>query len=152
TDDGMRAHHAIGADLAAAEDLDERLEQRVGANDRARIDYHSLGSLDRDAIEHEFVNLAGPQYAVYLRQLGPGIHAQHLRRLRREEAMHAQPPRHQAGDDVGEVILARRVVGTNAVQAIEQLGSLKTVHAGIDLGDGLLFRGRGFLLHDGLDL
>src|SRR5487761_1442828 len=56
--------------------------------------------------------------------------------------------RAQDGDDIGEVLLALRVVGRHPLDRVAEQVGLEGVDAGVDLVHGALLRGRVRLLDD----
>ena len=90
--------------------------------------------------------------AIELRQFAAGVDAEHLAGVRGAQGEHGLAVALQDRGDLGEVVLAVRIVGGELIDAGEQFGDVEGVDAGVDLADLLLLAAELLLLDDGFDL
>src|ERR1019366_10291013 len=75
---GIRANAAGGADTRFAQDLDERLDHRVGGDFDVVVDHAGSGKENSDALGHQFVALAQAHLIVDVGEFGPRVGAENF--------------------------------------------------------------------------
>ena len=150
---GAVLDHAVGADHDAL--TQHRLAQQVNPRpDHAVWPDHDLVMnerggrvLKRDARTHVGLVHAPPHDGLQLRELHAVIGPHHLAGVGDLEGRHPRPALLVERHQIGDVILARRVVISDPLSQ-HRGGGVHHVHAAVELAHRLLGRGRGFLLDD----
>jgi hypothetical protein len=106
---------------------------------------------DRDAGPHPRRVDAVAQEGGSVGKLHPIVYAHHLVRIVTQRGGHDVAVSGEQADDVGEVLLALRVVGCEATEAVREAGSRECVHAGVDLVNATLLLRCVLLLDDRRD-
>ena len=151
-DGGERLNAAVRPDPGAPEQVHEGFDDGVGANLDLGINHAGFRPENGHARGHELGALARPYLGIQLRQFRPvvcprdfmliaGLFRQHLGTLAGQDT-----------GDIGQVILAMRIVGTQFVEVLEQRLGGESVDPGIRFADLLLLRRELLLLDDGFDL
>ena len=139
--------------LTGRADLRRTLETNAGVQDRVLTDLdvhvHVGGRRVHqcDAGRHQFFVLLLSNHTTHLCQFAPAVDAANLAGVRHGPGGHrpALPP--IDGDQVGQVILALRVLGADAPQRVEKPFQVEGIDPGIDFLD-LPLRRRGVTLLD----
>ena len=144
-------------------DLDAVAEDNTAFEDAAHVDRHVTAAVElaahvdpvgveqRDALLHEQQGVAVLVQALQFGQLHLAVHAEHfpgsigLRRRHRHAFVDRQP------HDVGEVVLALRVVVVQGRQPAQQRRGRRDHETRVDLGQGALLIGSIPFLDDALD-
>ncbi len=147
----VRPDDAVGADGAGAEDLGAGVHDGVGADRHVGVDPRR-GRVDDDgAGAHRRLDGAPVELAAEAGQLHLVVDALGLPEVLDDVGAHRDAAAPGHGDDVGEVLLALRVVGADLGERRPQQRRVEGVDAAVDLADGPLLVGRVLLLDDGGD-
>ena len=146
--------HATGADVhpIAKDDVafeyDVRVDEDIAPGAHAPPDVDSGGIGKARAFTHERLGKALLVEPLERRELHTIVDAEHLfDRFRRHRA-DRQPVLDRAGDDIGEVVLALRVVVAQALEPAPQLSGAGGEDPGVDLDDVALLAARILFFDD----
>ena len=134
------------------EQVHEGLDDGVGANLDLGIDHAGFRTENGDAGGHELGALARPYLGIQLRQLGAVVCPRDFMLIGGLFRQHPGTLAGQDAGDIGQVILAMRIVGAQFVEVLEQRLGGEGVDAGIRFANLLLLRRELLLLDDGFDL
>ena len=101
---------------------------------------------ERDAFEHQRIGALRAQRRFQLSQLHLVVHAQHLRFGRRNDRVHFHAGAHGHHDDVGQIVLALRVVVLQRGEPVAQRAGRRDHQARVDFADRALLGVRVLLL------
>ncbi len=154
-DPGIHDSHAT-VNLAAGPDRRRTFERDAGMDDRVRSDGHITIDVrcrrifERHARRHQRRVLFISHDAIDRRQLGAIVDSPDLIRVGRHEGLDAPPVPSEDRDDVGQVVLALRVMRADPANPVEQPLERERVDPGIHLANQpLLGRGVPFLHNTG---
>src|SRR5438270_11849085 len=140
------AEAGAGSDHGVAVQHGARDEGEVGREAYRWVDVGALGVGHGDAPTHPPVVDALAEHGLGRRQLGPVVDARRLQRVVGDHRHDLVAGVVEHGDDVGQVVLARLVLGAEAAEGRGKEAAPEAVDRGVDLFDRtLIFRGEGVL-------
>ena len=145
------ADDAVAADRGRTEDLRAGVHDRVGADRDVGIDPRRRGVDDDGALAHRRLDGAAVELGAEPGELDLVVDPLGLPEVLDEVGAHAEPAAAGDADDVGEVLLALRVVGAHLGQGLAQQHRVEGVDPAVDLADRALLVGGVLLLDDGRD-
>ncbi len=157
---GARAHvgvleSGVGADLGALGDVRGAQQLGAGVHDRvlpegdSHVDEGAGRVDDRDAREHGLLQQARVQQCAGLGELDAVVDPEDLPVVAADGRADAVPGLAQDAEDVGEVLLALAVVGTDLAEGVGEQGAVEGEDARVDLADRALGVGGVLVLDDG---
>ncbi len=145
------ADDAVAADRARSEDLRARVHDGVGADRHVGVHPRRRGVDDDGALTHGRLDGAAVELGTEPGELDLVVDALGLPDVLDHVGPHRDAPGSGDGDDVGEVLLALRVVGAHLRQDLAQQRAVEGIDAAVDLEDRALLVGRVLLLDDRRD-
>ena len=145
---GVGTDGGTGSDVGGAQQLGAREDRRIGGDGDVDVDPCGVGVDDGDSGAHELLALAAVELLAEVRQLHAVVRPFDLPQVVGGGGGDGAAGLPGVADDVGEVLLALRVVSGQRGQAFPERGGVEGVDAGVDLTDGPLGLVRVLLLDD----
>ena len=151
-DDAIGPDAAIGADFGLAQQLHERLDDRIGANLDVTVDHARLRIENSHSFGHQLLAFCQAQAGVQVNNLSASITAEDFASIGRFDGHDflARSIKHRR--HVREVVLMVRVSRGEFSNVLIEVRYRKDVEAGIDLANFLLCDAGGFFFDDAANL